>query len=348
LKTCYIADLHDGDTIDDVFLICSKSFSMSQNGTQYARIRLADKSGQIEAMHWDASENAYAGIAIDDHVLVRGQVSSYREKLQIRIDSLRKFNEKIDPADFLPVCPRDRGEMRAEFISLIDTIQHKHLSNLLKVFFADELFLETFCSAPAASRNHHAYIGGLLEHSLSVARFCDSISTQYPAANRDLMVTAALLHDIGKMEELSWTRSIRYTDCGQLLGHIMIGASLVEHAAEKIPDFHPMLKMMLVHMILSHHGELEYGSPKRPKSLEAILLHYADDVDAKVNAFQQAVSATEESNPWTERHWMFDRPLFKGLPGSILGSLSKPVPGNADDDQEIDPFDFDLFADPGN
>jgi 3'-5' exoribonuclease len=161
-------------------------------------------------------------------------------------------------------------------------------------------------------------------------------------------VTAAILHDIGKMEELCWNRSIKYTDTGHLLGHIMMGASAVEHAADKIADFHPTLKTMLVHMMLSHHGELEFGSPKRPKTLEAIVLHYADDIDAKLNTFQQAVSSIEDSSAWTERHWMFERPLFKGLPTPVPEPLPKPTaeekPKPNGSEEEPDPFDFDLFS----
>lgn len=345
MKSCYISDFRDGDAVDDVFLICSKSFSVSQNGASYARVRLADKSGQIEAMHWDAGENAYSGIAVDDYVHVRGQVSSYREKLQVRIDSIRKCSEdRVDPTDFLPVTSKNRDQMKKDLLRVIDSIVHQQLAKLLKMFFYDENFMDTFCTAPAASKLHHAYIGGLLEHSLSVAKLCDTVSEHYPQVNRDLLVAGAMLHDIGKVEELCWNRSIKYTDTGHLLGHITIGASMVEHAAEKIIDLHPMLKTMLIHMILSHHGEREFGSPKRPKSLEAIILHYADDMDAKVTAFQQAVDAIEDAGAWTERHWMFERPLFKGLPDSVMGQAPKSSVQSRSEDEEPDPFDFDLFA----
>lgn len=350
MKTCYISNLRDGDLIDDVFLICSKSFSMTQNGAQYARIRLADRSGQIEAMHWDAGDSAYAGIAVDDYVQVRGQVSMYRDKLQIRIDSLRKYNDNVDPADFLPVCPKDRIKLRQELMKKVESVEHPHLRKLLSMFFDDEKFVEVFCAAPAASKVHHAYIGGLLEHAVSVAELCDVICGCRPEINRDLLITGALLHDMGKTEELSWSRSIKYTDNGQLLGHIMIGASMVEHAAEKIADFHPMLKMLLVHMILSHHGETEYGSPKRPKCLEALVLHFVDDIDAKINSFQQAVSSIENNGSWTERNWVFDRPLFKGLPNTIISQLTVSTAEEekaGGDGEEFDPFDFNLFSDNG-
>ncbi|MDO8587280.1 MAG: HD domain-containing protein [Armatimonadota bacterium] len=344
MKTFYVEKLHDGARIEDIFIISGKSIGRTQEGAPFVRLKLTDRTGSIDAIKWDAPEAVCSGLAIDDYVHARGVVSKYKEKLQIVLDNVRKHGDRVDPTDFLPRCPKDTRQMMADLRTVIGTVQHPQLKTLLEHFFNDAAFVERFATAPAAQRIHHAYIGGLLEHSLSVAQLCNLVAGHYPEANRDLLVTAAILHDIGKIDEFSWSRSIRYTDSGHLVGHLVSGAMTVDEAAGKIADFHPFLRMILIHMILSHHGEKEFGSPKRPKSLESLILHRVEDLDAKVKTFGEAVSANGQSSDtdmWTEKHWLFERPLLRGLPEAVIGK-------SAADEEELPAgpgqAQFDSFA----
>ncbi len=327
MKNCYISELCEGARIDDVFLVTSKSLAEARNGSMYIRLQLSDRTGAIDAFKWDASDDLYGKLKRDDFIQVRGAVRGYNGKLQIDIDSFRASSVKVDAADFLPRCARDVDEMLAEMRLLIDATQHPQLRALLESIFKDKDFLTKFSNAPAAMKIHHAYIGGLLEHSLTVAKMCEAICAQYPGVERDLLVTGALLHDIGKTDEFSWNASIKYTDSGHFLGHIVSGTMMLDRAIENIPGFDPLLKLVIEHLIVSHHGQKEYGSPKRPKSLEGVILHFVDDLDAKINTFTGAVKPKpeEDAGHWTERHWVFDRPLFRGLPQQLNPAEAAPV-----------------------
>jgi 3'-5' exoribonuclease len=343
MKNAYIENLRDGVRVDDVFLISNKSIGRTQDGSAFVRLKLMDRTGSIDAIKWDAPDALCTGIGVDDYVQVRGVVGKYKDKMQLVLDGVRKHCEKIDPADFLPRCPRDIGQMYGELKEIISTIKEPQLRALMDAFFNNSEFVEKFTSAPAALKIHHAYIGGLLEHSLSVAQLCVMVAGQYPEANRDLLISGAILHDIGKIDEFAWSRSIKYTDCGHLVGHLVSGAMTVDEVIEKIPDFHPLLRMILMHMILSHHGEKEFGSPKRPKSLESLILHRVEDLDAKVKTFVEAVApnGSHDSEMWTERHWLLDRPLFRGLPESALGAnpvVERDFPIGSEESE------FDLFS----
>jgi len=338
MKNTYVENLRDGSRIEDVFLISSKSIGRTQDGSAFVRLKLIDRTGSIDAIKWDAPDALCTCIGVDDYVSVRGVVGKYKDKMQLVLDSVRKHCEKIDPADFLPRCPRDIGQMFGDLKEIIATIREPQLRALMDSLFGNSEFIERFTSAPAALKIHHAYIGGLLEHSLSVAQLCDMVAGHYPEANRDLLITAAILHDIGKIDEFSWSRSIKYSDSGHLVGHLVSGAMTVDEAVEKIPGFHPLLRMVLTHMILSHHGEKEFGSPKRPKSLESLILHRVEDLDAKVKTFVEAVAPPngqqETAEMWTERHWLMERPLLRGLPDSVLGanpSIERDVPAGSEE-----------------
>lgn len=338
MKTCYVASLQDGERVDDIFLVSSKNLGKTQDGSPYVRLRLCDRTGAIDAIKWDANEASYAGLAVDDFVHVRGTVGTYRNRLQLSLDFFRKFVEKIDPNDFLPRCERDVEEMYSCLRRIIESIKNDGLSRVLSFFFDDEDFVDRFKTAPAAQKIHHAYIGGLLEHTLSVAQNCDLIASHYPQLNRDLLLTGAILHDIGKIDELCWSRSIRYSDTGHLIGHVVHGCSMVETAAETATDMNPLLKLELMHLILSHHGEKEWGSPKRPKSLQAIVLHYMDDLDAKVDMLIKATNAenNDSKTVWTERHWVLDRPLLRGhVNNSVLEDRTSGSDGGNGADEEL-------------
>lgn len=341
MKNNYVSALSEGVRIDDVFLICNKTLAESRNGSLFIKLQLGDRTGTIEGYKWDASQTLFAQLGNADYVRVLGSVRNYNGKLQIDIESFRAHTHKVDPSDFLPSCPRDSAEMIAEIEKLVESVKHPHLRALLDCFFSNKEFLARFSTAPAAQKIHHAYIGGLLEHSLSAANLCDLVASKYPNIDRDLLITGALLHDIGKVEELSWDKSIKYSDSGHLVGHIVGGAMMVDKAADTIDGFHPLLKLKMTHMILSHHGQKDFGSPKRPKSLESLVLHYMEDLDAKINIFRQALAADEQENEldlWTERHWVFERPLFRGLPKWIMDPLGDGHSPDRSEDADYDPF----------
>lgn len=343
MKNYYVSGLCDGSRIDDIFLIHNKSLGYTQDGSPFVRMRLGDRTGTIDAIKWDASEAACDAISSDEFIRVRGIVTTYNGRLQIKVDTFRPYNDRIDPTDFLPRSEKDIDEMLAEFKKIIDSVEHPQLKALLDHFFKDQEFLSRFSTAPAAQKIHHAYIGGLLEHTLSAAKLCEFGASHFPGVDRDLLITGAVLHDIGKVEEFCWDKSIRYSDNGHLIGHVVIGAQMVKEAADTIEGFHPLLKSVMVHIILSHHGEKEWGAAKRPKVIEAIILHVLEDLDAKVNTFRQAVgkdAPASESDLWTERNWVFDRPLLKGLPSEIMN----PSADAQSIDELLEP-DYNPFAD---
>lgn len=334
MKNTYIEDLREGARFDDVFLVSGKSIGKTQDGATFLRIKLVDRTGNIDGIKWDANESTCSSFTMDDYVQARGVVNRYKDKLQVVFESIRKWSEKVDPADFLPKCAKDMTQMMDQLRSIIATVKHPQLKALLLHFFDDPKFATRFSTAPAAMKIHHACIGGLLEHSLSVAQLCDSIASHFPEANRDLLITGAIMHDVGKIDEFSWAKSIRYSDSGHLVGHVVGGAMMVDTAAAEIPGFHPLLRLVLTHIMLSHHGEKDFGSPKRPKCVESLILHYVEDLDAKVKTFTEAVGSaadTSESELWTDRHWVFDRPLLKGLPKALLGNESEA-------EADADPF----------
>jgi 3'-5' exoribonuclease len=345
MKNYYIDNLRDGTRIDDVFLVCGKNVGKTQDGSPFVRLKLMDRTGSIDAIKWDASEAVCSCLLVDDYIQARGVVSKYKDKLQIVLENVRKISDKVDPTDFLPRTTKDISEMVRDLRKIIATVKQPQLHALLDHFFKDEEFVARFSTAPAAMRIHHAYIGGLLEHSLSVAQLCDLVCRHYPEVNRDLLITAAALHDIGKVDEFCWCRSIRYSDSGHLIGHLVSGAMMVDAAAEKIADFHPFLRLIMTHIILSHHGEKEFGSPKRPKTLESLMLHYVEDMDAKIKTFAEAVGKsceiTDRPEFWTEKHWVFDRPLLKGMPKNTFG---EPAEGEVERDPGRDGDEFDPFA----
>lgn len=319
MKSCFVSELSEGARVDDVFLVCSKSLAEARNGSMYIRLQLSDRTGVIDGFKWDASDSMYERLPRDEFIQIRGAVRGYNGKLQIDIESFRQCGCKIDPSDFIARCPRDIDEMLSEMKSIIATVAHPQLRALLDYFFKDEAFLAKFSTAPAAIKIHHAYIGGLLEHSLSVAQMCQDVAARYPEIDRELLITGALLHDIGKTEELGWSTAIKYTDSGHFLGHIVAGTLILDKAISSIPGFDPLLKLVMEHMVVSHHGQKEWGSPKRPKSLESMVLHFVEDMDAKINTVRQAIgkTAADDPNRWTDRHWVFDRPLFTGMPTGV-------------------------------
>ncbi|HEX9023112.1 MAG TPA: HD domain-containing protein [Geobacteraceae bacterium] len=314
MRKIFVNEIKDRAIVDSVFLVKEKITAMAKNGKPYLTLRLMDKSGEVDAKVWDNVDTLGALFDKDDFVMVRSKASIYLGKMQLVIAELKKVaEEEVALADFLPETERDIREMEEELAALIETVADPHLRMLLTAFFDDSEFLAVYRTAPAAKGMHHVYLGGLIEHSLAVARLVDRVVPLYPGLNRDLLLAGALLHDAGKVRELAYLRSFDYTDEGKLLGHITIGVEMVREKIAAIKDFPQELAMLVMHMILSHHGQYEFGSPKRPKTLEATVLNYLDDLDSKINGIRTHIGREPENHSrWTAYHRLYDRYFYKG------------------------------------
>ncbi len=319
----FVSEIKDRDPVNAVFLVKDKILAMAKNGKPYMNLRLMDKSGDIEAKVWDNTELLDKQFDKDDFVSVRGKASVYMNKMQVVIAEIAKVpEEQVVLADFLPLSPRPLDEMRQELIDTVAALGNPHLKKLMEAFLADESFLRLYCQAPAAKGMHHVYLGGLLEHSLSLVKLSQAIVPLYGGINEDLLVVGSLLHDVGKIFEMSFSRSIDYTDAGKLLGHISIGVELVDEKIRVVDGFPRELALLLKHMLLSHHGQYEYGSPKRPKTIEATILNYLDDLDSKINGIKAHIAKeTVSTSRWTAHHRLYDRYFFKGngMDGELTG-----------------------------
>lgn len=309
----YVSEIKENEKVDSCFLVKDKNIAMAKNGKPYINIKLMDKSGEIEGRVWDNAEEIAAQFEKNDIVTVKARGALYQGKVQLSIVDVRRAPEgAASPADFLPRSKREPEEMFSELKVIISGIKDPYLKRLMDSFMDDKLFTDALKTAPAAKGMHHVYIGGLLEHVLSVSHLVLELAKHYDGVNHDLLLTGSILHDMGKIKELSYRAAFDYTDIGRLLGHIIIGIQMLDEKIRGIDGFPEKTAMLLRHMIASHHGELEFGSPKRPKTIEALLLHNIEDMDAKVNAFQAAMAkeTSEESN-WTPYQKMFERYLYK-------------------------------------
>lgn len=294
----YIESLREGERINEIYLCKSKQTAMTKAGKPYDNLVLQDKTGTLDAKIWEPGS-----IGIDefdglDYIAVMGDITSFQGNLQMSVKRVRKVDEgEYDPKDYLPVSSRDVEEMYAELLVLIRSVGQPHLRRLLESFFVeDKDFAKRFKFHSAAKSVHHGFVGGLLEHTLSVAKHCSYFASVYPILHRDLLVAAGIFHDIGKLEELSTFPENDYTDAGQLLGHIMIGTEMVGERIRTIPGFPKGLANELKHCILAHHGELEYGSPKKPALAEALALTFADNVDAKLESIREIFANVPANN----------------------------------------------------
>ncbi len=328
-KTVFVADLSEGRQVNDLFLISRKTLAETKAGKPYLALTLMDRSGEIEARLWDNAERFDEQAAVGNIIAVQGTAKSFRDQLQLTINSLRRVDEgSVPPADFMPASKYDVSEMRAELLQLIDGITDAELKALLNAVFQEQ-FLEQFITAPAAKRMHHAYLGGLIEHTLSVAGLAGKISDHYPELDRDLLLTGALLHDIGKTREFSYkTVPFDYTSPGRLIGHLVIGCEMVRQAAAAVPNLAPERLDRLIHLVLSHHGRHEFGSPCLPMTMEAILLHYMDDMDAKMNYIGRLSEQVEENEyQWSDYQPLMERFLL--LRGQDEKKTGEAVAGHA-------------------
>ncbi len=281
IKMKYIKDYKDGDRVFDIYFCKYKSTAVTKNGKSYDNVILQDKTGTIDAKIWDPNNAGIAEFDACDYIEVYGEVTSFNGALQVNIKRVRLCQEgEYNEAEYMPVSKKNIEDMYAELLRMIGSIENTYLKQLLEAFFVkDTAFAERFKKASAAKTVHHGFIGGLLEHTLSVTKLCDYYCTAYPILKRDLLLTAAICHDIGKVKEISAFPVNDYTDEGQFLGHIVMGSEMIGEKVREIPGFPPMLAMELKHCILAHHGEYEFGSPKKPAIIEAVALTFADNTN---------------------------------------------------------------------
>jgi len=303
----YISELHEGDMVSEVFLCKTKTSGTSKFGKTYYSLSLQDKTGMIDGKVWELN-NAIGHFEAMDYIMVKGKVTNFQGNNQLNIEMIRKADEgEYQISDYMPSTKKDIDEMFDELLTMIQSIQNPYLKELaMKVFVEDKEFAKKFKIHSAAKSVHHGYIGGLLEHSVSVAKLCEQYAVLYPQLNRDLLVTTALFHDIGKAEELSAFPENDYTDEGQLVGHIVMGTIKLSKLMDEIPGFPVKLANEVKHCILSHHGELEFGSPKKPALAEALALSQADNLDAKMETFAEVIEKKQEGQEWSGFQRLFD------------------------------------------
>lgn len=296
----YIDSLREGMRISEVYLCKSKQIALTKAGKEYGNLVLQDKTGTVDAKIWDLGSPGVGNFEAMDYVSVDADVTVFMGSNQLNIKRVRKADEgEYVPADYLPVSSKDIRQMYTEFLGLIASVKNPYLKKLLESYFVeDAAFAKAFQFHSAAKSVHHGFVGGLLEHTLSVTKMCDYFSRTYPLLNRDLLLTAAMFHDIGKTKELSTFPENDYTDDGQLLGHIIIGTEMIGERIRTIPGFPERLATELKHCILAHHGELEYGSPKKPAILEALALNFADNADAKMETMIEVLQGAGENQGW--------------------------------------------------
>ncbi|MCR5673098.1 MAG: HD domain-containing protein [Lachnospiraceae bacterium] len=307
----YIDSLKEGENINETYLVKLKKADVNKNGKPFEKLILSDKTGSIEAMIWAPNSSGIDDFDVLDYICVTAAVNNYQGTNQLSISRIRKCMEgEYDPADYLPMSERDIDEMFKEIMTYVDGMGNTYLKSLLESFFYDEEFAAKFKKSSAAKAVHHGFVGGLLEHTLSVTNMCAYFAKAYPMLNRDLLITAAILHDIGKMRELSDFPQNDYTDEGQLMGHIVIGAHMVMDKMDKIDGFPSKLYSEVSHCILAHHGEYEYGSPKKPALMEAMALHFADNTDAKMETMKEIFSSTADDG-WLGYNRLLDSNIRK-------------------------------------
>lgn len=296
----YIETFHERNHISDIYLCKTKQIQLTKTGKEYGNLILQDKTGTIEAKIWDLSSPGVGEFDAMDYVHIEADVTLFQNANQLNVRRIRTAREgEYVEADYLPVSKKEIGKMYEELLGFVRSVKNPWLNQLLSGYFVeDKEFAKAFQFHSAAKTVHHGFVGGLLEHTLSVVKLCDYYAGYYKTLNRDLLLTAAMFHDIGKMQELSRFPENDYTDDGQLLGHIMIGTEMISERIRQIPDFPPRLASELKHCILAHHGELEYGSPKKPALLEALALNFADNTDAKMETMIEALAAGGTNKGW--------------------------------------------------
>ena len=321
----WVKEIQRDQRVSGLYLVRVKRLGATKKGDPYLSLTLVDRTGEIEARVWDRVQELSPLFREGDVVGVEGYAGLYQDQVQLTLSDLRPSGEPGDPHLFLESCPRDVAEMMAALRQILKGIQNPHLRALVDRFLSDHAFLSLFKLAPAAKNFHHSYLGGLLEHTLSVCDLVGPVTAHYPQLNRDLLLAGAFLHDIGKVRELTFERQIDYTDEGRLLGHIVLGLGMVEEKLAGLKGFPQETALHLKHLISSHHGEYAFGSPRRPKFLEAFALHLVDDLDAKINGIGRFMERDRQEGNWTEFNRLFERYFLKGKMGDMEDKTEGPL-----------------------
>ena len=313
MKTRFINQLQPGDRLTDQFVLTEKTLAHKKDGNSYLNLVLSDRTGSIKAVVWDNVDQIASQTESGQIVVAKGHVGTYRGNLQMVVNEMSSVpTTEISPADFLPVTERDIDQMFDRLRKLSETLQKTYLKDLFRAFWSDEAFVSQFKQAPAAKKMHHAYIGGLLEHTLSMVVLADKICEHYSGIDRDLLISGVLLHDIGKMREYTWDVAIDYSDEGRLVNHIVIGIQILDDKIKNIPAFPEKTAMLLKHMVISHHGSRELGSPEPPKTIEAVMLNCIDEMDSRVQAIREFMAKEDPGEMWTSYHRLLERHFFRG------------------------------------
>jgi 3'-5' exoribonuclease len=336
MKDFFICDCfqHENKVIISSFVVVSKQVKPKKTGEPYLALTLGDRSGHLEAKMWDNVEDALDAFEQDDFVKIKGLLNKYKNRFQLTIHKVRRLGDsEVEFADYLPKTTKDIGELWQTLAGFVATFQNPHLKALVEAFMVDSEIAEAYRTAPAAKTLHHAYIGGLLDHVVSLFTSCDLLCRNYPQINRDLLLTGAFLHDIGKIYELTYNRSFTYTTRGQLLGHMIIELEMLQGKLAQFPDFPGELKTLIEHLIISHHGEYEFGSPKLPMFPEALMLHYLDDLDSKMESMRMHFQRDLGSDgAWTGYNPSLGRPLLnstKFLEPKPVAASEQAEPGDS-------------------
>jgi len=314
MKT-FIRDFVTNQTVSTTFLVKAKEYRNKKSGGQYLTLTLADRTGEITGHWWDNFEESAETFDVDDIVFARGLVIVHRNRLQLTIHRMRLCDEReYNLTDYFPTSKFDVDEMFTEVMQIVRGFENQNLRQLLENIFADEETVRKFKRAPAAKTMHHPYLGGLLEHTLSLLKLAHKVGSHYEGIDLDLLQTGAILHDFGKIDELSYERGTNYTNDGQMIGHLAMETMMVSDHIKQIPEFPEELRRHLLHLLLTHHGKLEYGSPKLPATPEALMLAYLDDLDSKVEAMQRLINDPQATGDWTRISPMFERPIYRRRP----------------------------------
>jgi 3'-5' exoribonuclease len=312
-KKKFVSDIMAGDGVTDIFMLAEKSMAHKRDGNPFLNLTLADKTGQIKGVVWDNAAQIASSANAGEFVRIQASAGEYRGTLQLVVKSLSKVPADILSADdFLPASTRNVNKMFDRLRALTDTITSKYLHALMDAFWNDADLVRLFKRAPAAKKMHHAYLGGLIEHTLSMSLLADKVAGHYSGVDRDLLIVGAVLHDIGKIRELTYDVNIDYTDEGRLLSHIAIGLEIVHAKIQSLAGFPAEQAALIKHMIVSHHGAREFGSPEPPKTIEAVLLNYIDEIDSRVNGIREFMAADDPDASWTSYHRLLERQFFKG------------------------------------
>lgn len=317
MKT-FIRDFVTNQTVSTTFLVKAKEYRTKKSGGQYLTLLLADRTGEISGHWWDNFEESAETFDVDDVVFARGLVIVHRNRLQLTVHRMRLCEEReYSLADYFPTTKYDVDEMFAEVMEIVRGFTNGNLRQLLENIFSDEVTVQKFKRAPAAKTMHHPYLGGLLEHTLSLLKLAHKVGSHYEGIDLDLLQTGAILHDFGKIDELTYERGTNYSNDGQMIGHLAMETMMVSEHIKQIPNFPEELRRHLLHLLLTHHGKLEYGSPKLPSTPEALMLAYLDDLDSKVEAMQRLMAEPHANGDWTRISSMFERPIYRRRPNAL-------------------------------